>query len=191
MAEAAPESPAPRQRPKLLWTLLGAMVLVGLLPLTVSHVFLIGMNRDSLETLEKKYLTRSAVTIAADVNNLLTNNPQQLTKVAASIRTMRAALPAGSDPYVFAAQANVITDYLTPDGDLLALRILNRTGQGAEAKPAQMDASIAQEMALAVQAASKGQMYVGTFQYLTASGQPCVVVAVPVVDGGQVTGVVE
>ncbi len=190
MSEGSPES-SPRQRPRLLWTLLGAMVLVGVLPLIVSHVFLIGMNRDSLETLEMKYLTRSAVTIAADVNNLLTNNTQQLTKVAASIRTMRAALPAGSDPYVFAAQANVITDYLTPDGDLLALRILNRTGQGAEAKPAQMDASIAQEMTLAVQAASKGQMYVGTFQYLTASGQPCVVVAVPVVDGGQVTGVVE
>jgi HD-GYP domain-containing protein (c-di-GMP phosphodiesterase class II) len=167
------------------------MVLVGVLPLIVSHVFLIGMNRDSLETLEMKYLTRSAVTIAADVNNLLTNNTQQLTKVAASIRTMRAALPAGSDPYVFAAQANIITDYLTPDGDLLALRILNRAGQGAEAKPAQMDASIVQEMTLAVEAASKGQPYIGTFQYLTASGQPCVVAAVPVVDGGQVTGIVE
>ena len=190
MSEGSPEN-SPRHRPRLLWTLLGAMVLVGVLPLIVSHVFLIGMNRDSLETLEMKYLTRSAVTIAADVNNLLTNNTQQLTKVAASIRTMRAALPAGSDPYVFAAQANIITDYLTPDGDLLALRILNRAGQGAEAKPAQMDASIAQEMALAVEAASKGQPYVGTFQYLTASGQPCVVAAVPVVDGGQVTGVVE
>ncbi len=167
------------------------MVLVGLLPLTVSHVFLIGMNRDSLETLEKKYLTRSAVTIAADVNNLITNNTQQLTKVASSIRAMRAALPSGSDPFVFAAQANIITDYLTPDGDLLALRILNRAGQGAEAKPPQMDASIGQEMTLAIEAASKGQPYVGTFQYLTATSQGCVVIAVPVVDNGQVTGVVE
>jgi HD-GYP domain-containing protein (c-di-GMP phosphodiesterase class II) len=190
MSEVSPES-SPRQRPRLLWTLLGAMVLVGVLPLIVSHVFLIGMNRDSLETLEMKYLTRSAVTIATDVNNLLTNNTQQLTKVAASIRTMRAALPAGSDPYVYAAQANIITDYLTPDGDLLALRILNRAGQGAEAKPPQMDASIGQELTLAVQAASTGQPYVGTFQYLTATQQPCVVIAVPVVDGNQVTGVVE
>jgi HD-GYP domain-containing protein (c-di-GMP phosphodiesterase class II) len=190
MSEVSPES-SPRQRPRLLWTLLGAMVLVGVLPLIVSHVFLIGMNRDSLETLEMKYLTRSAVTIAADVNNLLINNTQQLTKVAASIRTMRAALPAGTDPYVYAAQANVITDYLTPDGDLLALRILNRAGQGAEAKPPNMDASIGQELTLAVEAASSGQPYVGTFQLLTVTGQPCVVIAVPVLDGGQVTGVVE
>src|SRR5258708_35959897 len=105
MSEGSPES-SPRQRPRLLWTLLGAMVLVGVLPLIVSHVFLIGMNRDSLETLEMKYLTRSAVTIAADVNNLLTNNTQQLTKVAATLRPTRAAPPRRRDPYAFAAQAN-------------------------------------------------------------------------------------
>src|SRR5688572_8715022 len=60
----APTPPPPSRRRRLLWTLLGAMVLVGLLPLVVSHYFLIGINRDSLETLEKKYLTRSAVSIA-------------------------------------------------------------------------------------------------------------------------------
>src|SRR5438045_8317378 len=98
------EVPEPRQRrARLLWTLLGAMVLVGLLPLAVSHYFLIGINRDSLETLEKKYLTRSAVTLAGDVNNLIFNNTQQLTKIAASLRVIRAALPAGSDPFLYAA----------------------------------------------------------------------------------------
>src|ERR1051326_2971284 len=86
------------RRPRLLWTLLGAMVLVGLLPLLVSHYFLIGINRDSLETLEKKYSSRSAVSIADDVQNLLTNNMQQLTKIAGSIRVMKKALPAGTDP---------------------------------------------------------------------------------------------
>src|SRR5258708_29184568 len=113
MSEVPPES-SPRQRPRLLWTLLGAMVLVGVLPLIVSHVFLIGMNRDSLETLEMKYLTRSAVTIAADVNTLLTNHTHQLTKVAATIRTMRAAPPAGSVPYAVPPPTHVSTGYLTP-----------------------------------------------------------------------------
>ena len=191
MSVASPETSAPRRRPRLLWTLLGAMVLVGLLPLIVSHVFLIGINRDALETLEKKYLTRSAVTIAADIKNLLTNNTQQLTKIAASIRAMRTALPPGSDPFVYAAHANIITDYITPDGDLLALRILNRSGQGAEAKPPQLDPAIVQELRLGAEAASTGQQYTGTFQVLSSTGEPCVVVAVPVVDGGQVTGVVE
>src|SRR5512142_3179186 len=93
------ETPSPRRRGRLLWTLLGAMVLVGLLPLVVSHYFLIGINRDSLETLEKKYLTRSAVGIATDIQNLITNNTQQLNEIAGSIRIMQNALPAGSDPF--------------------------------------------------------------------------------------------
>jgi HD-GYP domain-containing protein (c-di-GMP phosphodiesterase class II) len=194
MSEASPETEvetAPRRRFRLLWTLLGAMVLVGLLPLIVSHVFLIGINRDSLETLEEKYLTRSAVAISSDINNLLANNTQQLTKVAASIRAIRSALPAGSDPFLYAAQANIITDYLPADGDLLALRLLNRSGQGAEAKPAQLEPAIAQELVLALDVASKGQPYIGTFQFLASANQPCVVVAVPVVDNGQITGTVE
>src|SRR5438045_5645207 len=102
MSEVVPGSESKR-RPRLLWTLLGAMVLVGLLPLVVSHYFLIGINRDSLETLEKKYLTRSAVGIATDIQNLLTNNSQQLSKIAGSIRVMRKALPAGTDPFTYAA----------------------------------------------------------------------------------------
>src|SRR3954469_23383246 len=101
------EQPSPR-RARLLWTLLGAMVIVGLVPLVVSHYFLIRINRDSLETLEKKYLTRSAVGIATDIQNLLTNNTQQLTKIAGSVRAMKRALPPGSDPFVYAAQTGMI-----------------------------------------------------------------------------------
>src|SRR3954462_12663379 len=100
----------PSRRARLLWTLLGAMVLVGLLPLVVSHYVLIGINRDALETLEKKYLTRSAVSIATDLQNLLNSNTQQLMKVAGSVRVMRKALPAGTDPFTYAAKSGWITD---------------------------------------------------------------------------------
>src|SRR5882724_1196717 len=99
-----------RPRVRLLWTLLGAMIVVGLVPLVVSHYFLIGINRESLQTLEQKYLTRSAVTIAADVQNLLASNTQQLTKIAGSVRALRKAL-GGADPFLYVAQSGVITDY--------------------------------------------------------------------------------
>lgn len=193
MSAATPEKePAPRpRRARLLWTLLGAMALVGLLPLVISHYFLIGINRDSLETLERKYLTRSAVGIATDLQNLLSSNSQQLSKIAGSIRAMKKALPAGGDPFLYAAQSGVITDYLTPDGDLLALRMLNRAGQGAEAKPAGLDSAIVQELNLALEVAGKGQPYTGTFQRISSLGIPAVVIAVPVADNGQVIGVIE
>jgi len=167
------------------------MVLVGLLPLLVSHYFLIGINRDSLETLEKKYSSRSAVSIADDVQNLLTNNMQQLTKIAGSIRVMKKALPAGTDPFTYAAQSGWITDYISADSDVLALRVLNTSGQGAEAKPKGLDDAIVQELNLAVEAALKGVSYTGTFQYVTSLNQPAVILAVPVVDDGQVIGAVE
>jgi HD-GYP domain-containing protein (c-di-GMP phosphodiesterase class II) len=167
------------------------MVLVGLLPLVVSHYVLIGINRDSLETLEKKYLTRSALSIATDLQNLLSSNTQQLTKIAGSIRVLKTALPPGTDPFTHAAQSGWISDYITADSDLLALRVLNTAGQGAEAKPANLDAAVMQELNLALEAAKHGQQYTGTFQMLQSVNQPAVVVGVPVTDNGQVIGVVE
>src|SRR5438270_6374365 len=106
------------RRPRLLWTLLGAMVLVCLLPLVVSHYVLIGINRDSLETLEKKYLTRSALSIATDLQNLLTSNTQQLTKIAGSVRVLKTALPPGTDPFTHSAATGWIQDYITSDSEI-------------------------------------------------------------------------
>jgi HD-GYP domain-containing protein (c-di-GMP phosphodiesterase class II) len=190
MSEVPQETPPKKRRVRLLWTLLGAMVVVGLVPLVVSHYFLIGINRDSLKTLEQKYLTRSAVTIAADIQNLLASNTQQLTKIAGSVRALRKAL-GGGDPFLYVAQTGVITDYITPDSDLLGLRILNRAGQGATALPKDLDPAIAREMDVARVAAAQGQTFTGTFQTLSAANQPAVIVAVPVVDGDQVIGTIE
>src|SRR5438874_1819332 len=183
-------SEVPKKRVRLLWTLLGAMIIVGLVPLVVSHYFLIGINRESLQTLEQKYLTRSAVTIAGDVQNLLANNTQQLTKIAGSVRALRKAL-GGADPFLYVAQSGVITDYITPDSDLLGLRILNRGGQRATALPKDLDPAIAKEMDLALAAAGQGQTFTGTFQVLTSANQPAVVGAVPFVGGEEVSGTVE
>jgi len=190
MSEVPQQDAPKKRRVRLLWTLLGAMIVIGLVPLVVSHYFLIGINRDSLKTLEQKYLTRSAVTIAADIQNLLGSNTQQLTKIAGSVRALRKAL-GGADPFVYVAQTGVITDYITPDSDLLGLRILNRAGQGATALPKDLDPAIAKEMALSRVAASQGQTFTGTFQILTAANQPAVIVAVPVIDDDQVIGTVE
>src|ERR1043165_4640879 len=136
------------RRGRLLWTLLGAMIVVGLLPLVISHYILIGINRDSLETLEKKYLTRSAVSIATDVQTTIASNTQQLAKIAASVRAMKRALPAGTDPFAYAAQTNIIGDYITSDSEILGLRILDRGGKGAEAVPPKLDSGVVQELHL-------------------------------------------
>src|SRR5919108_279158 len=86
MSESVPPpAEKPARRLRLVWTLLGAMVLVAVVPLVVSHYSLIGINRDALETLEKKYLTRSAVSISSDLQNLLTNSRQQLGSIGGGV----------------------------------------------------------------------------------------------------------
>jgi HD-GYP domain-containing protein (c-di-GMP phosphodiesterase class II) len=184
--------PEPKlRRPRLIWTLIGAMALVAIVPLAVSHYFMIAINRDSLETLEKKYLTRAAVSIATDVQDLIASNAQQLNTIGGSVLVMRRALPPDTDAFGYIARRQAITSYISADSDLLALRILNAAGEGAEAKPEGLDPAILQEMDLARTAARKGQTITGTFQYVASVNQPAVVIAVPVVDNGEVIGVVE
>ena len=185
------DNPQPKSRgPRLLWTLLGAMVLVALLPLVISHYSLIGINRDSLETLEKKYLTRSAVGIAHDIQNLLADNTQQLNEIAGNIRILRDALPRGTDAFAYAANTRWIGDYMTDQSDLIALRVVNREGQGAEAKPAGLEPAVLKEMEVAREVALTGSNSIGTLQQVAAVSQPAVVVGVPIRDGSNVIGAV-
>ncbi|HVE71049.1 MAG TPA: HD domain-containing phosphohydrolase [Thermoanaerobaculia bacterium] len=189
MSAPSPEpSPQPR-RPRLLWTLLGAMVLVAIVPLLVSHYSLIGINRDSMETLEKKYLTRSAVSIATELQNLLSNSRQQLLSIAGGLGVMRKSVGLG-DPFTYAAQTPWIADYLTPDGDLIALRALNAQARGAEAVPDALDDAVLREMDMARDVALKGTDYTGRVHHVNVLNQPAVVLAVPVREGQQVIGAV-
>ena len=162
------------------------MVLVGLLPLVVSHYFLIDINRESLETLEKKYLTRSAVSIATDLQNLISNNRQQLQKIAANLRTTARVLPAGTDPFLYAAETGWIGDYATPDSDFIALRAINPAGQGAEAKSVDLEAAVVKEMSIAREVALAGQDSTG--RIIHVGNQPAIVMAVPVSEGNSVIG---
>ena len=175
---------------RLLWTLLGAMVLVAIVPLLVSHYSLIGINRDSMETLEKKYLTRSAVSIATELQNLLSNSRQQLLSISGGLGVMRKALGPGVDPFTYAAQTHWIADYLTPDGDLIALRALNPLARGAEAVPAELDEAVLREMDMARDVALRGTDYTGRVQHVSVLNQPAVVMAVPVREGEDVIGAV-
>ena len=140
---------------------------------------------------EYRWPASSAVSIATDVQTTISSNTQQLAKIAASVRALKSALPPGSDPFTYAAQSNIIGDYITPDSEILGLRILDRAGHGAQAVPPNLDRGVVQELDLALGAAAQGQPYTGTFQYLAAMNQPVVVVAVPVSDGNQVIGSVE
>ena len=66
--------------------LLVALVLVSIVPLALLHFNLIRINRDALETAEKKYLKNSSVTLAESFDTYITNAQSQLKKIADGIR---------------------------------------------------------------------------------------------------------
>ncbi|MDQ3282742.1 MAG: HD domain-containing protein [Acidobacteriota bacterium] len=189
MSVPAPEPPqsAPRPRRRLLWTLLGAMIVVGLLPLIVSHYFLIGINRDSLETLEKKFLTRSAVTISTDLQNLIGSNRQQLENIGSSIRMMKKALPPGTDPFLYASQSGWLTESMQPDGDLIAVCAVGGDGQTISAN---VDRSTLAEMNIAREVALQGAASTGRIIDVGDTNIPAIVMSVPVKEGETVIGAI-
>ena len=67
---------------RIVTALLAALIVVSIVPLVISHVALVRINREALETAEKKYLTRSAVTLAQDVDTYLKNAQMQLRRIA-------------------------------------------------------------------------------------------------------------
>jgi HD-GYP domain-containing protein (c-di-GMP phosphodiesterase class II) len=161
------------------------MLLVALLPLAISHYSLIGINRDSMETLEKKYLTRSAVTLSNDIQNLYSSNHQQLQKIAGSMRSLQKAL--GTDPFTNAT--DWLGDYLTTDSDLVALRALNVAGEGAQI-PQNINDAVLQQMENARTVALSGNESTSPVIQLS-DHEPAVVMAVPVLaDGNRLIGTV-
>ncbi len=167
---------------------MGALVIVGVIPLLVSQYFLTGINRDSLETLEKKYLTRSAVSIADDIDNLISNNLEQLQNIAGGIKSTASLLNDQEDPFTYASREGTIQNYITPQSDLLALWMVNASGQGATAQPAEISESALVEMNRGLSQSLQGTQYVGEFLWLDFVNQPAVVVAVPVQRGDRVIG---
>lgn len=163
-------------------------MIVGVIPLLVSQYFLTGINRDSLETLEKKYLTRSAVSIAGDIDNLLANNLEQLQNIAAGLKSSIPLLRSGEDPFTYASREGIIQNYVTRESDLLALWMVNTHGQGATAQPAQLGDAAQSELNRGFSQAIRGERYIGEFLWLDFINQPAVVVATPVRSGDQVIG---
>jgi HD-GYP domain-containing protein (c-di-GMP phosphodiesterase class II) len=175
-------------RARIVWTILGALMFVGLVPLVVSHYFLTGINRDALETLEKKYLTRSAVTISNEIDNSIRNNLEQLQNIAGGLRSTTALLARGQDPFTYAAREGIIRNFISPESDLIALWMVNREGQGATAQPEQMGEEAQLELSRGFDRTLQGEDYVGRFLWLDFINQPAVVVATPVTEGDRILG---
>jgi HAMP domain-containing protein len=180
---------SPGRRIRLFVLLSGALILVSVLPLLLSHGILIGRNRRVLETLEEKYLTRSSAALAERIAAYYAGATQQLQAAAEAIRL--AGQLGHRDPFTSADGPRILNGAFRGTGRLLALRGVNLSGRGSFVGPDMADPKVDYEFRRGFESARDGKTYAGK-PFLVAQLGAVAVLAAPVsADDGSRLGVVE
>jgi HD-GYP domain-containing protein (c-di-GMP phosphodiesterase class II) len=170
-------------RLRIVTALLGAMILVSIVPLVALHFILIGINREALETAEKKYLKGSSVTLADFTEGHMLNGVAQIRKIADGLR-LSSSIP-GSDPFFSLTKSGLLGDDIGPG--LLVIRALDRDGLGAKAEaprpdgtPAAADPFLEKKLKQGYNIAVRGEPWMGEAMWPESHPEGGVVIAVPV-----------
>jgi HD-GYP domain-containing protein (c-di-GMP phosphodiesterase class II) len=180
-----------RPRLRIVTALIAVLVVVSIVPLALSAIRLVSINREALETAEKQYLTRSAVTLSDGIEAYLRRMLVQVTKIGDGLELARAVAPE-KDPFAFVGRTALIARYREAEPSFLVLRALDPDRLGGVIQPAQLDTVLDAELDRAFDAALRGAVYVGEALRAPSLPDPGLVIAVPVTaDSGEVVGVVE
>jgi HD-GYP domain-containing protein (c-di-GMP phosphodiesterase class II) len=179
-----------RPRLRLFALLVAALAVVSLTPLLVTDRVLIGKNRESLETMEKKYTARSAAAIADSIARFYRSSEEQLDTLSDTMKFSQAL--SGKNPFSTAAASGILPDFVKGRTTFLALRVIDHEGHGGAIGPPNLPPSIDEEFRRGYLDARDGHRYSGN--PVQAKGFPASVVALaePVMaESGENLGVVE
>src|SRR5512140_3741972 len=134
-----------RPRLRIVTALIATLVVVSIVPLALSASRLVSINREALETAEKQYLTRSAVTLSDAIETFLHGMLVQVTKISDGLELARAMAP-DKDPFAFVGRTALIARYRDAEPNFLVLRALDPDRLGGVIQPAQIDAALEEEL---------------------------------------------
>ena len=135
-------APVPRRpRLRIVTALIGVLVIVSIVPLALSAIRLVSINREALETAEKQYLTRSAVTLSDGIEAYLRRMLVQVTKIGDGLELALAVAP-DKDPFAFVGRTALIARYRDAEPSFLVLRALDPDRLGGVIQPAQVDEAL-------------------------------------------------
>ncbi|HEV8267453.1 MAG TPA: HD domain-containing phosphohydrolase [Thermoanaerobaculia bacterium] len=178
-------------RLRIMTALAAAFAVVSMVPLVLSHVSLVRIDREALETAEKKYLTRSAVSLADEIRTYVRHRQTQLAKIADALKLAN-AVSSDKDAFVFIGKSALLADYVRTEPTFLVLRALDRNGLGGNVQqPEKLDPTVDAELQRVYKMAMNGEAVWGDpirTEQIPAGG---FAVAVPVAGAGTPAGVVE
>lgn len=168
-----------RLRVRIVTVLVGALSAAAIVPLVVSQLRAVGISQDALKTAEEQYLARTAVKIAADVDNFFRTSLLNLRKTADGLNLAVAVSP-GKNPFTYAGQSALLVDFVRSAPNLVVLRILDRDGHGSRYEPESLEGEIGVELERARARALGGEIFVGDPVRTPAFPDGGVAMAVPV-----------
>ncbi len=176
-------------RLRIVTALLAALILVSIVPLALLHFNLIRINRDALETAEKKDLKNSSVMLADSFATYITNAQSQLKKIADGIRL---ASSMSTDPFFYLSKKQLLREYADTESSFPVLRALDRDGV-ASSDSTPPDPDVERPLSQAYNAAMRGDTYVADPIFPRSLPNGALVLAVPVrpSEGQEPIGVVE
>jgi HD-GYP domain-containing protein (c-di-GMP phosphodiesterase class II) len=179
-------------RLKIVTALLGAMILVSMVPLVALHFNLIRINREALELAEKKFLKGSSVTLADFTETRILNAQASIRDIVDSLR-LSSSIP-GSDPFFSLLKSGLLKDYVEGESALLVLRAQDREGNGAKAEalrpdgtPIPVDMLLDQKLKQGYNVAMRGESWMSEPIWPEGRPEGGVVVASPVKSAGNET----
>src|SRR5688572_17860967 len=176
--ESAQETGMPPQAPpkgvRLLWTLLGVLLLTSLVPLFLTAYKLMDINRESLEAASREYQLEVAAGIVQDLDAVVRGSRQQLSAGSHFLESFLGRSGRGPAP----RDDRLLTPYLA--GDVVLLRYTSREGTVLEVG----DSRIAPAQALsgamfdAYATVVSGEVFLGRPLHDEAHTRPSMVAAV-------------
>ncbi|HYH46492.1 MAG TPA: HD domain-containing phosphohydrolase [Thermoanaerobaculia bacterium] len=165
------------RRLKLRYVLFLALLLPGILPLVISSVLLIHNNQEIFQNSERDYLTQKAGALSRRVDEFLGFHRRQLAQLGRGVLAPAGpAAPAERlrEPWL----DGYVKQFLGDARDLVALQIVDASGQGPGALPQRgLNQAERQALEAATALARKGQP---AYRFATGpAGEPIAAVAVP------------
>jgi HD-GYP domain-containing protein (c-di-GMP phosphodiesterase class II) len=182
-------------RLRIVTALLGALLVVSIVPLIALHFSLIRINRDALETSEKKYLKGSSVTLAEAIDNSISNAQKDLVRIADGIllgKSVATTANVDIDPFFSLSRTEVLDGYRQSlnESGIRLLRALDRDGVGPRSERVATDAYFEQKLTQALNVALRGQVWRSEPVYPAAYPEGGIILAVPVGAGPEPAGAV-
>src|SRR5574340_1566672 len=149
-----------RPRLRIVTALIATLVVVSIVPLALSAVRLVSINRDALETAEAQYLTRSAVTLSDAIEAYVRRMLVQVTKIGDGLELARAMAP-DKDPFAFVGRTALIARYRDEEPNFLVLRALDPDRLGGVIQPTVVEPELEEALDRGFDAALRGAVHVG------------------------------